>query len=331
MFLVTLSSGKNFKATQGASILDAAAQAQVSLPYSCKTGRCSTCKCKVIQGETTALETETGLTDAEKAEGWILSCVRTVNTDALLEVEDLGEVKLPPAKTLPCRISQMDQLAPDVIRILLRLPPTADFSFIPGQYVDVIGPGGVRRSYSLANASFADKTLELHIRSVEGGVMSGYWFNQAKTNDLLRLNGPLGTFFLRNTANLDLIFLATGTGIAPVKAMLESLAGLSSKQQPKSITVLWGGRTSEDLYFDLQGISVDHHFVPVLSRAGADWTGAKGYVQHALLAVMPDLNNATVYACGSDAMIHSAKAFLTQDGLPSQNFYSDAFVCSAAD
>jgi CDP-4-dehydro-6-deoxyglucose reductase, E3 len=331
MFRVTLSSGINFSAAQSVSILEASALAHVSLPYSCKTGRCSTCKCKVIQGETTALQTESGLTDLEKDEGWILSCVRAASSDVLLEVEDMAGVILPEAKTVPCRISQMDQLAPDVIRVLLRLPPTADFTFISGQYVDVIGPGGIRRSYSLANASFADKTLEMHIRAVDGGVMSGYWFNQAKTNDLLRLNGPLGTFFLRNTANLDLVFLATGTGIAPVKAMLESMIGLSSEQQPKSITVLWGGRTSEDLYFDVQSIPVDIQYVPVLSRAGADWAGAKGYVQQILLSVLPDLSNATVYACGSDAMIHSARVFLKQVGLPSKNFYSDAFVCSAAD
>ena len=331
MFLVTLISGKSFKVAQGISILDAGAQAQVSLPYSCKTGRCSTCKCKVIHGETIPLQTETGLTDAQKAEGWILSCVRTSSTDVLLEVDDLGDVVLSQPKTLPCRISQIEQLGPYVIRVYLRLPPATGFSFIPGQYIDVIGPGGIRRSYSLANASFAANTLELHIRSVDGGAMSDYWFNRAKVNDLLRLNGPLGTFFLRKTANVDLVFLATGTGIAPVKAILESMAALSTERQPKSITVVWGGRTSEDLYFDVRGLSVELRFVPVLSRAGMDWAGAKGYVQQALLDMLPDLSNATVYACGSDAMIQSARALLTQAGLPSNYFYSDAFVCSATD
>ena len=220
-------------------------------------------------------------------------------------------------------------LAPDVMRVVLRLPPTAEFSFIPGQYIDVIGPSGVRRSYSLANASFADKKLELHIRSVDGGVMSQYWFGQAKTNDLLRLNGPLGTFFLRDVSGLDLVFLATGTGIAPIKAMLESMRYFAAQQQPRSVTVLWGGRTPQDLYFDAAGMPGRFKFLPVLSRADGHWSGARGHVQQALLVALPDLSQAAVYACGSDAMIRDAQTTLTAACLPSNRFYSDAFVCSA--
>jgi CDP-4-dehydro-6-deoxyglucose reductase len=327
--LVQLSNGRKFAATQGESLFDAALSAGIMLPHSCKTGRCSTCKSKVLLGETTALQTETGLTDSEKAEGWILSCVRSAQTDVTLEVEDLGNVDLPPIKTLPCRISSIDRLATDVIRVTLRLPPTADFRSIPGQYIDVIGPGGVRRSYSLANANTADKTLELHIRAVDGGVMSDYWFKQAKPNDLLRFNGPLGTFFLRGLDQLHLVFLATGTGIAPVKAMLESLTHIAAEQAPQSVTVFWGGRTAGDLYFDPQAIPAGHRFVPVLSRAGAGWAGVSGYVQNALLATLPDLAHTAVYACGSDAMIRSAKASLLAEGLPDNRFFADAFVPSA--
>lgn len=329
MLVVKLSNGREFSATAGASLVDAALSAGITLSHSCKSGRCSTCKCKVLQGETTALQTETGLTDAEKAEGWILSCVRSAQTDVTLEVEDLGDVVLPPSKTLPCRISSIDPLATDVVRVMLRLPLTADFRSISGQYIDVIGPGGVRRSYSLANANTADKTLELHIRAVDGGVMSDYWFKQAKVNDLLRLNGPLGTFFLRNLSQLDLVFLATGTGIAPVKAMLESLVGIAPEKAPKSVTVFWGGRTQADLYFDAQSIPAGHQFVPVLSRAGAGWIGVSGYVHNALLVSQPNLKSIVVYACGSAAMIHSAKASLMAAGLPETRFFADAFVPSA--
>ena len=329
MPIVKLSNGCEFSATAGEALVDAALSAGITLPHSCKTGRCSTCKCKVLLGETTALQAETGLTDAEKTEGWILSCVRSAQTDVTLEVEDLGNVVLPPSKTLPCRISSIDRLAADVVRVLLRLPPTADFRSIPGQYIDVIGPGGVRRSYSLANANTADKTLELHIRAVDGGVMSEYWFKQAKANDLLRFNGPLGTFFLRGLDQLHLVFLATGTGIAPVKAMLESLTHLTPEQSPQSVTVFWGGRTTEDIYFDPQAIPAGHRFVPVLSRAAAGWAGVSGYVQNALLATKPDLAHTAVYACGSDAMIRSAKASLLAEGLPDNRFFADAFVPSA--
>lgn len=330
MHSVELVGGKRFTTQNGEPLLEAAARSGVNLPYSCKTGRCSTCKCKVLRGATNALQPETGLTEQEKTEGWILSCVRSAETDVVLEVDDLGDFELPIAKTLPCRISQINRLAPDVVQVLLRLPPTADFRFIPGQYIDVIGPNGIRRSYSLANSSFADKLLELHVRAVEGGAMSQYWFNQAKVNDLLRLNGPLGTFFLRETENINIIFLATGTGIAPVKAMLESMATLPDEQSPKSVTVLWGGRKQDDLYFDVADIPGKHHFEPVLSRPDDGWAGVKGYVQDALLALKPDLSNVAVYACGSDAMIHSAKMCLVEAGLPPKRFHSDAFVCSGS-
>ena len=330
MALVTLSSGKSFQAPDGVSIVDAATQANIALPYSCKTGRCSTCKCKVLIGTTRALRPETGLSEQEHAEGWVLSCARAADTDLVLEVDDLSGVELPRPKTWPCRIKEVIHLAPYVVKVILRLPPTEDFQFVPGQYIDIIGPNGIRRSYSLANSSFADKVLELHIRAVEGGVMSDYWFKQAKPNDLLRLNGPLGTFFLRETVDMDLVFLATGTGIAPVKSMLESLAKCQFDQRPKSITVLWGGRHAQDLYLNVDEIIGEFSYIPVQSRPANNWTGAEGYVQDVLLGAKPDLTNTVVYACGSDAMIHSAKIRLVEAGLPGKRFYSDAFVSSGA-
>ncbi len=328
MALVTLSSGSSFQAAADSSILEAASQAHVILPYSCKNGRCSTCKCKVIDGTTHPLHPETGLTEQEKAEGWILSCVRAVETDVVLEVDDLGGIELPTVKTLPCRISEIKRFGQDIVQVRLRLPPTADFHFLPGQYIDVIGPNGIRRSYSLANANFNDRLLELHIRAVDGGCLSQYWFKQAKPNDLLRLNGPLGTFFLRESAGLDVVFLATGTGIAPVKAILESITHLPRDRQPKTVTVFWGGRHTADHYFNPEDIPGTHTYIPVQSRPSDYWSGAKGYVQDVLLAMMSDLSNAAVYACGSDAMIQSAKTRLIQAGLPIKRFYSDAFVSS---
>jgi CDP-4-dehydro-6-deoxyglucose reductase len=330
MHQISLINGKVFEALEEESLLLSATKSNVFLPYSCKTGRCSSCKCKVISGLTLALHAEVGLTEDEKAEGWILSCVRTALTDLLLEVEDFGGKVLASPHTYPCRISHIENLASDVLRVLLRLPPTADFSFIPGQYVDIIGPKGIRRSYSIANGSFNEKTFELHIRAVDGGELSEYWFKQAKLNDLLRINGPLGTFFLRDSSNQNIIFLATGTGIAPVKAILESLPYLEPKSQPKSVSVFWGGRVQQDLYFDLTSIHGGYQFIPVLSRAPDDWLGARGYVQNILLETNPDFHNTTVYACGSDAMIHSAKKLLVEAGLPTNRFYSDAFVSSGS-
>lgn len=317
-----------FESSPGISLLDAAAHAGILLPYSCKTGRCSTCKCRVISGRTSTLLPETGLSDEEKADSWILACARAAESDLLIEAQELGNVTLPPARTLPCKINAIQRMAPDVVRILLRLPPASDFAFLPGQYIDIIGNAGVRRSYSLANASAAGGTLELHIRAIKAGAMTDYWFRQAKNNDLLRLHGPLGTFFLESCAGMDLIFLATGTGIAPIKAILESLPR-EPEQQPGSVTVLWGGRTPTDLYLDIAAMPGTHRYIPVLSRADGTWSGTRGHVQDVLLALLPDLDNTAVYACGSDAMIHGARETLLRAGLPEQRFHSDAFVCSA--
>jgi CDP-4-dehydro-6-deoxyglucose reductase len=326
---VTLNSGASFEAGPGVTVLDAAITAGITLPYSCRTGRCGTCKCKVLAGRTRALFAETGLAAGDLEHGWILGCARAAETDLVVEVEDLAGLSLPPARTLPCRISSIEKPAGDVARIRLRLPPASDFRFLPGQYIEVIGHGGLRRSYSLASAGSADQELELHIRAVEGGAMSAHWFNQAKINDLLRLQGPRGTFFLRDVADRNLIFLATGTGIAPVKAMLEALVTPAPGSGPASVTVLWGGRIPGDLYLDIGGMPAVHRYIPVLSRADAAWEGARGHVQDVLLDESPELRNAVVYACGSDVMIHDARRALAAAGLPERRFHSDAFVCSA--
>lgn len=326
---IRLNSAAAIHAEPGSTLLDATAAAGMQIPYSCKTGRCGTCRCRVVSGSTKALAPESGLTPAEQADGWILSCVRSAQTDLVIEAETLGSIRLPEPKTLPCKISLLDRLAPDVLRVGLRLPPTSTLDYLPGQYIELIGQGGLRRSFSLANAGAKGDPLELHIRAIAGGAMSRYLFDTAKVGDLLRLRGPLGTFFLRDITGRDLYFLATGTGIAPVKAILEALPALSIDEQPRTLTVLWGGRTPADLYCDIASLPGEHALIPVLSRAGDDWTGACGHVQDVLLARHPDLSNASVYACGSDAMIHSARSSLLQAGLAERHFHSDAFVCSS--
>lgn len=328
MPLVTLNSGRNFNCDSPLSLLDAATKAGIGLPYSCKTGRCSACKCKVLSGQSSALGDELGLTSDDKKQGFILSCVRTAKTDMIIEVEDLGDQIIPEVKILPARITSLEKLASDVLSIKLRLPPSAQFTYLAGQYIDVIGPNGLRRSYSIANAPTPDMQLQLHIRVVQGGAMSGYWVNQAKANDLVRINGPLGSFFMRSLAGLHLVFLVTGTGIAPAKAMIEQLASVTVTEQPLSVTVYWGGREIQDLYTNPLQWHPALRYEPVLSRPHDAWTGAQGYVQEALLADAFDLSSTVVYACGSNVMIQSAKNALSLAGLPDKRFYSDAFIPS---
>jgi CDP-4-dehydro-6-deoxyglucose reductase, E3 len=328
-YAITISSGKAFEAQSSEHLLDAALRQHVVLDYSCRTGRCSSCKGRVLSGDTIATHEELGLSAEERAQGFILTCIRKACGPVALEIDDLGAIVLPEAKTLPCRIQSLESLSHDVMRVMLRLPPTSSLEFLPGQYIDVIAPGGLRRSYSVANAPRHDKQIELHIRAVPDGEMSRYWFSEAKTNDLLRLRGPLGTFFLRDQAGKDLVMLATGTGIAPVKAILENLSALANDAQPRNVTVYWGGRERGDLYWQPPDLP-QLRFVPVLSRADEGWTGMRGHVQNAFLSDRPDMPNTLVYACGSDAMIHSAKSQLRAAGLPDRHFHSDAFVCSAA-
>ncbi len=329
MAQVTTLRGKSFTALAGETVLDAALRCGVGLAYSCRTGRCSTCKGRIVDGSSKALHDETGLTAGEREAGWVLTCVREAVSDITLDIEELDSSMLPVPRTLPCRVHTIERLAPDVMRVLLRFPPASPLSFVAGQYVDVIGSGGIRRSYSIANAERPDKLVELHIRQVPDGAMSCYWFEAAKPNDLLRVHGPLGTFFLRELDGRDLVFLATGTGIAPVKAMLESMSTDPRAGTPRSISVYWGGRAPQDMYWRPTDSIVAHRFMPVLSRAPADWDGMRGHVQQALLADAPELSRTMVYACGSDAMIRSAKKALVAAGLDPHRYHSDAFVSSS--
>jgi len=324
---VTLANAKKFVAANDKTILVEASANGIVLEYSCRTGRCGVCKAQVVHGETHPVRSEEALTAEELQSGMILTCCRAADTDVELDIEDLGRLAEIATKTVPCRIDSLERLAPDVVQVVLRLPPASKINYLPGQYVDVIWQGA-RRSYSIANAPQADGKLTLQVRHVEQGLLSQYWFNEAKVNDLLRLEGPLGTFCLRTVEPRNLVFLATGTGIAPVKAMLEELAVSPELTLGKSIHVYWGGRSTHDIYWQVGPGGLSLKFVPVLSRPSPDWGGRRGYVQHALLEDHVDLTDAVVYACGSDDMIHSAREQLTSAGLHPKKFYSDAFVSS---
>lgn len=319
MSIVELSTGKRFEVLPDQSILASALAQGLVLEHSCKTGRCGVCKTKVITGKTTVLQNEESLSEQEQQDGLILTCCRTATTNVSLDIEDLGFLAGVETKTLPCRIDALAKLSNDVIQVTLRLPPNQPLRFLSGQYIDLIA-NGIRRSYSIANAPRDDNKLVLEVRQVEKGQMSDYLFHPAKVNDLLRIEGPLGTFCLRESMKTPL-FIATGTGIAPIKAMIESLPS----NQP--ITVYWGGRVAEDIYWKDTPDNVN--LIPVLSRADDGWMGKCGYVQQAVISDHIDLSTVVVYACGSESMIRDAKALFIQEGLSEKDFYSDAFVSSS--
>lgn len=324
---VKLSNTKTFNYQPEQTLLEAARAQGIALEHSCRTGRCGVCKAQVLDGETTPIKTEESLTAEDLSAGFILTCCRTAVTDVSLDIEDLGELGNIETRTLPCRIDRLLRLTDDVIEVTLRTPPTSRLAYLPGQYIDVIGKDGLRRSYSVANAPRDDGKLTLQIRKVPNGEMSRYWFDKAKANDLLRLDGPLGTFCLRPSQASQLVLLATGTGIAPIRAMLEQLVAHPAANTYRQIHVYWGGRAEKDLYWTPDYPALPLRFVPVLSRS-PDSAGAKGYVQDVALADGIDLKGTVVYACGSESMISSAKSRLVTAGLNPKNFHSDAFVSS---
>jgi CDP-4-dehydro-6-deoxyglucose reductase, E3 len=327
MSTVTLSNGKQFECTVEQTILDGARSQGVSLEYSCKTGRCGVCKVQVQSGITKPLKDEICLSAKDQAAGYILTCARTAISDVLLDAEDLGQIGYIKPKIFPCRIDSLTLMSEDVMEVVLRTPPASRLQYLPGQYVDVIGGQSIRRSYSVANAPKDDGNISLHIRRVPSGTLSRYWFDEAKPNDLLRLEGPLGTFCLRPSSMSHLILLATGTGIAPIRAQLEQLASDPTVNTYRSIHLYWGGRTESDMYWEPHFPLLPLSFTPVLSRSPGS-TGAKGYVQDAILADGIPLDDSVVYACGSESMIASARKQLIAAGLSPKNFRSDAFVSS---
>ena len=325
MYSVKLGNGKSFTVKEDQSILDGALAAGLQLPYSCKTGRCSSCKA-VISGTSMALLDETGLGPDDLKTGHSLLCARTPRSDIELDICDIEDLNLPAPQTFPAKVSSKTLVNDDIIILTLRLPPTRQFEFKPGQYINLIGPNNLRRSYSLANQD-VDKELELHIKRVPGGAMSDFIFESLKVNDLLRLHGPHGTFVLRETAEKDIVFLATGTGIAPVQSMLHALEKLDKRSAPKSVTVYWGGRAVSDFYL-LKSMNFNANIVPVLSRDNPTWVGRKGYVQHRFIEDFKYLDEVIVFACGSDAMISESKKMLAAKGHRPEIFFSDAFVAS---
>lgn len=325
MHKVSLANDKSFDAADTVSLLDAAAATGVTLEYSCRNGRCGVCKTRLLAGTTQLIQPEESLTAAEAEAGVILTCCRAATSDVTIEAEDLSFLAGIHPKTLPCRIDSLEPQSAAVLKVVLRLPPTAGFVFLSGQYIDVIAPEGFRRSYSLANAPRIDGRLVLYIAAVDGGRMSQYWFSQAKVNDLLRLEGPFGTFCLREYLPPRLVFLATGTGIAPVKALLEQL-GHDGVSVGRELRVYWGLRHEQDICWQPGPEHAGADFIPVLSRADAAWTGRRGYVQQALLQDLPDLAETAVFACGSPDMIAAARELLPAAGLSARLLFSDAFV-----
>jgi CDP-4-dehydro-6-deoxyglucose reductase len=334
-------SGHVFSAEPGETVLQAALREGFPLPYGCRNGACGTCKGKIIQGTVDfGSHNEETLTEMEKKAGMALFCCALPLSELVIECREIGEIKDIHVKTLPCRVHKLERVAPNVMVISLKLPANERLQFLAGQYIDVFMKNGKRRSFSLANAPHDDELLQLHVRNYLGGTFAEHVFTRMKERDILRFEGPLGTFFLREDSDKPIIFVASGTGFAPVKSILEHAFHVRDlRGGERQMVLYWGNRTKTDLYLaDLVGSWQQKYdnftFIPVLSEAlpTDNWSGRTSLVHQAVLEDFNDLAGYQVYACGSPAMVEAAhRDFTTLRRLPEDEFFSDAFTVSPSE
>jgi CDP-4-dehydro-6-deoxyglucose reductase len=326
-------SGHTFNVAPGETVLEAGMRQGIGLPYGCRNGACGACKGILRSG---SLEygdyQERALHDSEKAAGKALTCCTRPLTDIVFEVRELAGAKDLAIRTLPCRVEKVEKPADDVAILYLKLPAGERLQFLAGQYIDMLMKDGKRRSYSMANAPHDDQFLQLHVRKTPGGAFSKYVFEEMRERAILRFEGPLGTFYLREDSDKPIIFVAGGTGFAPIKAQIEHLFHYGDD---RPVVLYWGVRSRKDLYLpDMPIAWAREHpsfsYVPVLSDPLPEdqWDGRTGFVHQAVLDDFPQLSGYQVYACGAPAMTDLAKQTFVERGLPEDEFYCDAFTPS---
>jgi len=324
-FKIKTEENKEFISVEGSTILESALSAGFVFDYSCKNGQCGTCKTTLLKGEIIEIQEQLAL-NKEDANNQFLTCCCVAASDILIDAIDLSAMHGIEVKILPTRINSLDLLSEDIMQVKLRLPPASNFEFLEGQFIDIIGPNSIRRSYSIASISSNNK-ITLLIKKVKDGKLSHYWFNKAKLNDLLRIEGPKGTFFLRDRAK-PLVFLATGTGIAPIISILDGLDSDPDFNQIENISLFWGNRVQQDFIWSPNFKKINVDFYPIVSKDDDDWNGEIGHVQDVALRVLNNIKKVNVYACGASVMIDCAKSNFIRSGLNEKDFYSDKFVQS---
>lgn len=335
-FVVTVApAGGQFSCTPGQSVLEAGIAAGYWLPHSCRNGTCKSCCIPLLEGAVSYPE-PTG-ERAEIPAGQCMTCQARPLSALRLEAPSVGAEPGQRVVKAALRVLEVERPSSDVVVVRAQAPANAGFNFQAGQYADVLLRDGSRRSYSMANVPNTDGMLEWHIRKMPGGKFSEHAYANLKAKDLLRFEGPFGTFTYHE-ADSKVILLASGTGYAPIASMLKTHGAALAKRQA---VLYWGGRVMSDLYA-LSGETPEQavasweaqfpgiRIVPVMSEAGEEWQGRRGFVHAAVLEDMPQLADYAVYACGNPLMIDAAKtAFIGQAGLPEQAFYSDAFLIAA--
>ena len=321
-----------FTVNPGETILDAALRDSRILPYGCRSGVCGACKSTLVTGRVDYGEYEDAtLTDEEIARGKLLLCQAVPLEDVVIDVEEVMAGQNIRIRMLPCRVAQLEKLAHDVMRVFLQLPKSQQFNFMPGQYIDIIMKDGQRRSFSIANLprQADEEGLELHIRHVPGGHFTPLVFNALRARDLLRLEGPFGTYLLQSEAERPIVMIAGGTGFSPIKGLIQQALGDNPAQR---IHLFWGARDEQDLYLNAlaeQWARAHNNFTytPVLSEStSGTWHGAAGWVHETVLASYDDFDSVDVYASGPPVMIEAVRDGLGAAGMRPERFFFDSFT-----
>ncbi len=334
-FQVTLQqTGHRFDVPAGQSVLAAANAAGYTLAYGCRSGSCGACKGKLIEGSVDyGVHMPYTLSEMEKKAGFALFCTAKPLTDIVIDAREIGGMGGIEVRKLPARVLSIEKPATDVVVLKLKLPANVEWKFLAGQYIEFLLRDNRRRAYSMANAPHVTDHVELHLRHMPGGLFTDPAFTTMKEKDILRLEGPMGTFFLREDSAKPIVFVASGTGFAPVKAIIEHML---HQGIVRPMVLYWGGRRPADLYLSelCRQWEVAHGyftFMPVISDAVPEdaWAGRTGFVHHAVMADFPDLSGHQVYACGAPIVVDSARRdFVEQCGLPPDEFFADSFTPS---
>jgi CDP-4-dehydro-6-deoxyglucose reductase len=338
-FTVTVQpSGRTFSVERDEPILHAAIRQGIGLPYGCKDGACGSCKSRLLDGRVIhGAHQLKALSAAEEDAGFVLTCCAAPQTDLVVEARTVPGAGEHPARKMPARVASIARPAPDVAILSMQLPANDPLRYRAGQYVEFILRDGARRSYSMANAPHAvteKPFIELHLRHMPGGQFTDHVFGAMKEKEILRIEGPFGSFFLREDSDKPIILLASGTGFAPIKAILEHM---QFKGTTRPTVLYWGARRRADLYLHDWALQAAREmpnlrYVPVLSEAAPedDWSGRTGFVHEAVMADFPDLSGHQVYACGAPIVVESAQRdFVARCGLPADEFYADSFTSEA--
>ncbi len=330
-----LPSGRTFSVDPGEAMLSAGIRQGIGLPYGCRDGACGSCKCKKLEGTVVhGTHQSKALSAEEEANGFVLTCCGVPHSDVVLESRQVTETGAFPIRKMPSRVTAMQRMSHDVLLIKLQLPANDPFVYHAGQYIEFLLRDGTRRSYSMGNAPHNGPGLELHIRHMPGGKFTEHVFGVMKEKEIQRIEGPFGSFYLREDSDKPMVLLASGTGFAPIKALIEHMQfqGIT-----RPATLYWGGRRPEDLYMDdwvraklleMPNLS----YVPVVSDATPEdnWSGRTGFVHRAVLEDLPDLSAHQVYACGAPIVVDSARAdYSALAGLAPEEYYADSFVTEA--